>query len=378
MMDANLKNLIFGSKSAGALFPEIVAGRTLVIYGYGGAYRTFDQFVLQRYGLKPQWVVDRCFERESATPGHIGPEAFFRAFSGRPKSDVQVVVAIGSPVVFAEVRGRFANEGFGSVLSILDVYEYNIVYGQQGLEHTLRSRLEQDKDRIAAAYALLADEESRGIFVEVIRCHHAREPYRSRQYDYEQQYVVPGIGLTERDIVLLDCGAYDGDTLRKFVRSYGGLRMAVALECDLMNYSRLVSQPFPGIDKLVALPIGSGETLRQATLSASEDMLSRVVAESGHETSFAIMVSCDQAFSGIAFNRVVIDTEGYEAQTLRGMRRIMENYSPDLAVAAYHYPTDIYELIELIHALNRKYRFRLRNHSANVIDTVLYALAGEA
>ena len=48
--------------------------------------------------------------------------------------------------------------------------------------------------------------------------------------------------------------------------------------------------------------------------------------------------------------------------------------TPKLAISAYHRPSDLWEVAEVIAAIRPDYRLYLRQHDGGVIETVLYAL----
>jgi hypothetical protein len=57
---------------------------------------------------------------------------------------------------------------------------------------------------------------------------------------------------------------------------------------------------------------------------------------------------------------------------LRGAQVTIRRHRPKIAVCAYHYPTDIPELAHAIGELVPNYRFALRHHTPQLMETVLY------
>ncbi|AWW45655.1 hypothetical protein DPM18_01795 [Polynucleobacter paneuropaeus] len=355
-------------------FLNLVDGKKLIIYGYGSGYQSLVQSVLGRSNLSPSIFIDKKFSIPNIDGRKYHPEEFFEKFSIESKDDFIILVTIGDRGIYNQVSDSLRSYGFTNIHSILDLYEINLCYADYELANNLKSTYLSDLDDISRAYHLLSDEKSKEIFLKIIDGHFHKKPINFTEYSYESQYIADGLGLREKEIRLLNCGAYDGDTLDKFISKYKNLSLAVALECDFGNFLKLSGKQFLGIEKLVLLPIGSGNKNMRVEFAGGGEMLSRITAEGLGDADKIAIVSCDQVFKGLNFNKIVIDTEGHEHQSLNGMRGIIEESKPDICIAAYHYPTDIYSIINLLHTFNENYNFFLRNHSPFVIDTVLYAV----
>jgi FkbM family methyltransferase len=369
-----IEEILHNPKNFESSFFDDIANKKFVVYGFGGGYHSFKQFVLDRRSVSPEIFIDQKFSDGGGGESKLSPEEFFRRYKNSAKDNIYVLVTIGNPKVYEAIKSQFFNHGFKNIHSALDIYEYNLCYANEEVYQNIREIYLRKIDQIIAAFDLLSDAASKKIFIKIISGHFNRRPINFDEYSYEDQYIVDGIGLKSENISLLDCGAYDGDTLEKFLSKYGSIELAAALECDSKSFSKLVSKDFSKINHLILLPLGSGENNQQVYFDVGNEMLSRA-SEAPSESSVLInLVKCDDILRGLDFNRIVIDTEGHEAPTLRGMKRLISSKSPDISVAIYHYPTDIYSIINLIHKLNGGYNFFLRNHSPFVVDTVLYAV----
>jgi FkbM family methyltransferase len=369
-----IKDILAGQGALGQSFFDEISNKKFAIYGYGGGCQSFSAFILSRKNISPDLYIDQKFSDEGSTETMMSPDEFFKKFKDEKKEDFYILVTIGDREIFQTVKLRFENHGFYCVHSALDVYEYNLCYANEDTYQNIRSTYLADLKDISDAYLLLCDDLSREIFVKIIDGHFNRKPINFVNYSYEDQYIVDGIGLRSDSISILNCGAYDGDTLDKLASKYGSIDFAVALECDFHNFSRLISKDYPKIKKLILLPVGSGEKNEQVSFNAGNNMLSRISKITSEKTNLISLVKCDDVLRGLQFNKIIIDTEGNEAPSLRGMQTIISDQSPDIALAAYHYPTDIYRLLNLINAMNPNYSYYLRNHSPFAVDTVLYAV----
>ena len=331
-----IKDIFQCQSTLGESFFDEISNKKFVIYGYGGGYQSFSAFVLSRKNISPDLYIDQKFSDVGLSETMMSPDEFFEKFKDEKKEDFYILVTIGDREIFQTVKLRFENHDFYGVHSALDVYEYNLCYANEDIHQNLRSIYLADLKVISDAYLLLCDDLSREIFVKIIDGHFNRKPINFVNYSYEDQYTVDGIGLKSDSISILNCGAYDGDTLDKFVSKYGNIDFAVALECDFQNFSRMVSKDYPKIKKLILLPVGSGEKNEQISFDAGNNMLSRASELRSKKSSLVSLVKCDDVLRGLQFNKIVLDTEGNEAPSLRGMQTIIADQAPDIAMAAYH------------------------------------------
>ena len=68
-----------------------------------------------------------------------------------------------------------------------------------------------------------------------------------------------------------------------------------------------------------------------------------------------------------------MDAEGYEARILAGGREVLGRNRPRMAIASYHYATDLLKIVDLVDELTPGYSMRLRQHANYYYDSILYA-----
>jgi FkbM family methyltransferase len=172
---------------------------------------------------------------------------------------------------------------------------------------------------------------------------------------------------------LVDCGAYDGDTLTLFFERAGPTLEAVAaFEPDLGNFGMLASwsRSRPSTD-LMLWPCGVGARTGIVPFRSGLGESSRV-GTAGDDP--ALFVALDDALAGFRPNLIKLDIEGSELDALHGAARLVERHRPRLAVCVYHRPEHLWEVPLLLLSRNLGYRFHLRLHGFDGFDLVLYAV----
>lgn len=178
--------------------------------------------------------------------------------------------------------------------------------------------------------------------------------------------------------IFIDCGAYDGDTIRDFVEwtnhEYEGI---YSFEPSDSNYARCKQYvEEKNIENCVLIKKGTwSETTTLKFSSYMFDTGDHVVTDAslGEDVVVVEATSIDEVLSGKKATFIKMDVEGSEMQSLKGARETIMNYAPRLAIAVYHKPEDLFDIPLYILSLNSNYRFKLRHYSSCSCETVLYA-----
>jgi FkbM family methyltransferase len=192
-----------------------------------------------------------------------------------------------------------------------------------------------------------------------------------------QTYFPEGVVRLSDHEVFVDCGAFDGDTLREFIRRKGdSFEGFIAFEADPTNFQSLE-------ESIARLPAGTRERVvarrvavhsGRATLRfSSADGAGSAVADGGDIEVEAD--SLDSLLSGIDPTFIKMDIEGAEPNALRGASNTLRSKAPTLAICLYHARQHLWELPRAIREANPDYRLFLRRHSDECWETVAYGLA---
>ena len=310
--------------------------RPIVLYGMGdGADKILRQF--ERLGIQAAAV----FASDEFVRGHS-----FRGF--RVHRLDEVVDAFGEDiliVIVPVVEGAVFDEAF--------------VRAHSG--------------EMERAYALLADERSRAVFLDTVRFKlSGRLCYlRASETDKDEAFrAVLRLGPEEH---FADLGAYNGDTIRELLHYTGGRFASVtALEPDRRSFRKLSAYA----EEQLAGDI----TLEQAgawsedTVLCFSDQAGRQsrISRAGRETR---MRALDSVLRGRPCTYLKMDVEGAEREALRGAAQTIRSWRPKLNLAAYHRSGDFFSLALQVHALCPDYRLYLRHHPyVPAWDTNLYAV----
>lgn len=183
-------------------------------------------------------------------------------------------------------------------------------------------------------------------------------------------YFAPGLLPIGGDEVLVDGGAYDGDTARAFAERTGGrYRHIHAFELDPDNAARFAakSSDMPNVS-LHACGLWDGPA--RVNLKGEIDLGRRIDASQPGEHRLEALDDLDIG----QVTLIKLDVEGAEANALRGAGRTIARHRPAMAICAYHKPDDLSVLTRQLMDMPGGYRLKLRHHSPLLFDSVIYAV----
>lgn len=223
--------------------------------------------------------------------------------------------------------------------------------------------LAQHEKELQAAYALLADEQSRRVFSSTLN--YKLSGKISYLFDCTTQRVddIRSLLAPTQEEVYLDLGAYNGDTLKEL----GELtdwhwRVAVAVEPDRRSCRklRLLAEELNARGLEVEVQ-EAGIWSEQGELGFS-DSGGRQSTFIGAQKRTVPVTTIDAVAAERAVTLIKMDVEGAELQALAGGRQTLQKFAPKLFVAAYHYDVDLFRLPLLLHELVPEYKIYLRKH----------------
>lgn len=239
----------------------------------------------------------------------------------------------------------------------------------------LPSAIFRNADRVRKAFELWADDESRAEYLAQLKYFTTLDyTVTAKKRAVEETYFPPELVEVRGDEVFVDCGAYDGDTLRDFLkRCNGSFTRFIGIEPDPDSYSRLTDLAGSVPGDIETCPFALGSEPGTVRFEASGTLGSKVGEADGtiavrRETLDSILAGCRPTF-------IKMDIEGAEIDALYGARRVIEGASAVLAVCLYHRLDDLWNAAIAIDELSKSgYRLYLRRHAEDSWETICYAI----
>ena len=361
---------------ANALAKEWGAAPDLVFMGAGNLGRMIAER-LARIGIVP---VAFCDNNAGLRGGQIhgvpilGPEEAVRRHAD---SAIFVITVFSSPKDQARLSGQLHALGAKKVASCLPLLWRYPEACLPFYSYDLPERIAAHAGPLREAFALLADEPSRQAFLADLRYRISNEvgPGDAGCVP-DGQYFGPLFYRRIAREVLVDCGAFDGDSLQAFIAHRGSAALAayMGFEPDRANFDKL-TRTIAGLgcnpETCRAILAGVGAKSEWGSFASSGTMTAGFSSSGG---GTAKIVSIDEACAGMKPTFVKMDIEGGELDALRGARNTLQRFQPLLAISVYHKPNDLWEIPLAIHETQPAYRYYLRSHGHGGLELVLYAV----
>lgn len=181
-------------------------------------------------------------------------------------------------------------------------------------------------------------------------------------------YWEPDIFSNNHNDVLVDVGAYVGDSIANYLNTYGtGFRKIYAYEISPDSYNILCSNIKKwNLPNIIPRQKGVGAEHGEAFLHLNSDASANKLQKNG-EGQRTEIVTLDDDAPDATF--IKMDIEGAEQNALLGSQNLIREKHPKLAICIYHGYEDIWKIPSMIDELNPDYRFYLRHNGGNLIPT---------
>jgi len=240
----------------------------------------------------------------------------------------------------------------------------------------LPHKIIENADSIKKAFNLLGDEDSQNTFLTQLKWRIIENYDELPGSSITSQYFPDDIFQLTSDEIFVDCGAFNGDTIKEFLQRQGeSFGKIIAFEPDPLNFSALskyVENFSSNLKNRVAVfqkAVGLGESKLKFFGTGTPSSL---VSERGD-----IEVDCidlDHTLATCNPTYIKMDIEGAEIDALAGARRIIEKDRPVLGICVYHRQDHLWRIPLLISSLSNDYKIFLRPYSDEGWELVCYAV----
>ncbi len=362
-----------------AAFDELTGAlnETLVLYGAGNLGRK-TLAGLRKNGIEPVAFADgneANWGKDIDGLHVISPQhAAYRYGAG-----AAFVVTIWSPGAtsrFSYVRQQLQDLGCKTVVSFVPLFWK---YAQDLLPHyrlDLPHKICERASDIRAAFALYTDEASKREFVGQLKWLMSMMDFDGLPAPATEQTYLPldALALTAREH-FVDCGAFDGDTIKAFFDAGIGIDGHVtAFEPDPGNHEKLLDYvaglPCDLRERISVSPYAVGAKREKLYFDAIGTVGSAI---SGTGTLEVQCVPLDEVLDGAAPTYIKMDIEGAELDAIEGGKASIARHVPALAICVYHRQDHLWRIPLCIQSLSPEYRFFLRRYGDEFGDVVCYA-----
>lgn len=386
-LEALLSETVAAAQARAASAFDRIAGDTaaqpapIVLFGAGGLGKRVAEG-LAAAGRRAIAFADNDAKRAGTV--HAGLPVLVTADAIAQHPDAVFVVAVWRSPASERMSDRIARleaAGAKRVTSFVTLgWKYPgalLPYYSMDLPHPVL----EARDDVLRAFDLLADEPSRREYVAHIRLRLHLDFAGLGVPATETEYFAPDLFHLLPDERFVDCGAYDGDTMRSFLAENPGFRgRALAFEPDRTSFERLASWraalPEPTRSSVDVMRAGVGARRETLTFQDGGGTGSSIAGGAGSASAVSEIdiVPLDEVALGLRPTLLKVDVEGFEPAVLEGARELVSSFAPTMALCVYHRQDHPWRIPLAVAALHPGYRFTLRSYCLDGWDLVLYCV----
>lgn len=233
--------------------------------------------------------------------------------------------------------------------------------------------LVEHRERIEQVYGRLADGQSQEIYANILTFRLFGEGPEIPTLAQEEKYFSKELFMPSAGEHFVDCGAFDGQTLRDLLALTGDqLGAYYGLEPDTANFQRLerfaAGLPEELRAKMKLSPCAAWSAEGEIPLYALHGPGSFAAPYGGTAVE---ATTIDRLLDGRRATAIKMNIEGSELAALKGARETICRWHPRLMIAGYHKTWDFWEVPELM--LEAGYTVYLRSYMHH-LSFVFYGL----
>lgn len=237
-----------------------------------------------------------------------------------------------------------------------------------------RQYMEEHYLEFEKIYRMLDDEKSKETLVGYLCGVCSADPQYYDEIAVKGEYFPEDIVPIRNDHVFLDVGAYNGDTIRKFIEFSKSYEKIYAFEPFESSAQLIQEKNFVNVELHVAAASDiTGEKIFYCNDYGDLTMVTTVLEDGANHDEIRLdTVAIDDVLAGRRATFIKMDIEGSEFEALQGAQNTIQEYKPFLAICVYHKREDLIRIIPFLKDLVPEYKMYLRHHSTTGTDLVLY------
>lgn len=177
----------------------------------------------------------------------------------------------------------------------------------------------------------------------------------------------------DEDEVVVDLGAWVGDSALNYINTYGSYKKIYCYEIDQINMA-MTQINLEGHPDIEFRQKGVGSKKGRMYIQGYRDLSCNKVVETNTGREIEIVSIDDDISERVTL--IKMDIEGAEQEALMGCKRHIQEEAPKLLISVYHNNEDIWKVPRMIDEMKPDYRFYLRSNGEQEgpAEIVLFAV----
>lgn len=196
---------------------------------------------------------------------------------------------------------------------------------------------------------------------------------RSIEKVYDQ-YFDMDIVLCDKKEVIVDLGAFIGDTYDAYIKTYGeeNYQKYYCYEISDENLEKL-REKFSGKETVILRDKAAAEKSGKSKIVVNNDFPgANFIGDKGEKEIETVSIDEDILEK---ITLLKMDIEGAEQKAIEGSKRHIKEEKPKLTISIYHKNEDLWKIPKMIYEINPEYKFYLRYYGGNIYPSEYILIA---
>lgn len=196
---------------------------------------------------------------------------------------------------------------------------------------------------------------------------------RTKEYMFDDYFDLDIVKCTN-DEVIVDLGAYTGDTILSYIKNYGVncYKKIYCYDVTSSTFEELKNNLGDYNNIEYRLKGISNEEGKMALINNTDDMSANIL--SNDENGDVVVTTLDSDIEE-PITLIKADIEGFEQKAIEGAKNHILNDHPKLLISVYHNNEDLWKIPKMIYEINNDYKFYLRYNSSPIYPTEITLIA---
>lgn len=296
---------------------------------------------------------------------------------------VSEIKSLTEKEIYHRIRRNFDNIPDETKRSFMDFFNKFGYWGLLDIDNNNYEEIELKEmalynhiDDFVWLYDKLADYRSKKTLYSILNNWYNYDFYtttRTKESLYDDYFDLDIIKCDENEVIV-DLGAYTGDTILSYIHNYGenSYKKIYCYEITPSTFEVLKEnlKTFPNIEYRLKGISDEETTMSISNNIESESANSLIKSEEGEIT----VTTLDKDIND-KITLLKMDIEGFEQKALNGCKSHILNDHPKLLISVYHNNEDLWKIAKMIYEIHDDYKFYLRYNSSPLYPTEITLLA---
>ena len=296
---------------------------------------------------------------------------------------VNEIKSLSEKEIYYRIRKNFDSIPDETKKSFMDFFNKFDYWGLLNIDNNNYEEIELKQialynhiDDFSWLYEHLADYRSKRTLYSILNNWYNYDFYtttRTKESLYDDYFDLDVVKCNENEVIV-DLGAYTGDTILSYIHNYGedSYKKIYCYEITPSTFE-ILKENLKGFKNIEYRLKGVSDEETTMSISNNEESASANNLINNEEGN-VIVTTLEQDIKE-KITLIKMDIEGFEQKAIRGCQSHILNDHPKLLISVYHNNEDLWKIAKMVYEIHDDYKFYLRYKSSTLYPTEITLIA---